>query len=128
LAELQNRQFRTATKADADIHAGGNFFWKTYYDKLTFKDNGQVELARVSLKDNGFDRMDEVLMSTGIYKKPTVGYYDVEIELTHVSQKILTRYCGKVVETGTLICYGYIKLPIADSVQHETEIYTEINA
>lgn len=124
---LKNRQFKTAIKADADIHAGGNFFWKTYYEKLIFKDNNRVELVRVLLKENGTERLEETLLSGGVFKNPTIGYYDVEIELNHVNQKVLTMYCGKIVEPKTLICHGYVTSPLYDGSQYKTEIFIEIN-
>ena len=44
MTELDGRQFRTATKAIADIMGGGNFLWQTFYDQLIFNRNGQVAI------------------------------------------------------------------------------------
>jgi len=44
---LTGKEFRTSIKVIADIHAGGNFFWTTYYDKLIFKEDNSIELIRV---------------------------------------------------------------------------------
>ena len=121
---LANCEFRTATKVDADIHAGGNFFWTTYYDKLKFDNENLVSFFRVFEKNNSIELLKEELLFKGNYDKPKVGYYDVEMTLVHINRKIIIRYCGKLIDNDTLICHGYRKFE--DTSNYESEIFLKI--
>jgi|SRR5690554_5934636 len=124
MERLVNNEFRTATKVDADIHAGGNFFWTTFYDKLRFNEDKSADLIRVYEKNNSIELSKEELLFKGKYDKPKVGYYEMEMTLEHIKSDITLRYCGKIVDNETLICHGYRKYN--DSSAYESEIFQKI--
>lgn len=124
---LINTEFRTATKVAADIHAGGNFFWTTFYYKLRFYENRKVELIQVLEKNNSVELSKEELLFKGEYDKPKIGHYETEINLEHIEREITLRYCGKIVDNKTLICYGYRRFKkYNETTDYESEIFQKI--
>lgn len=121
-----NNEFVTSLKVNADIHAGGCFFWTTYYDKLIFKKNNCVELVRIYENSNGGKLQKEELLFRGVYEKPKIGHYDIEIELKHITHQISISYCGKMVDDNKLICYCVIKSAYVDTHSCESEIFTKL--
>lgn len=121
---LTNFEFRTATKVNADIHAGGNFFWTTYYDKLRFENDNLLSLIRVYEKNNSVELSKEELLFKGDYNEPKVGYYEVEMTLKNINNTSILKYCGKIIDNDTLICHGYRKFN--ESSQYESELFTRI--
>ncbi len=122
--KLTNYEFRTATKVVTDIHAGGNFFWTTYYDKLKFENDNSLSLIRVYEKNNAIELSKEELLFKGDYNKPKVGYYEVEITLKNINNTGVLKYCGKIIDNETLICHGYMKFN--ESSQYESELFMRI--
>jgi hypothetical protein len=126
MEKFSNKEFRTFVKVDTDIVAGGNLIWTTYYDKLSFRDQGIVDLVRVYEKNNG-NALDKVTrLMTGVYKTPSVGYYDIDIEFRNGEREILKSYCGQLVDDDKLICQGIINSKFAHGNPYESEIFTRI--
>ena len=123
MIELVHKKFKSAVFADADIHGGGNFFWKTYYKQIEFGDDGAVIVKKVLLKENGIDRNVEFTLYTGKYLFPSVGRYTVELYLQDLSKNIEINYCGLVINDNQLIMHGTVSSKVFDRITYETEIF-----
>ncbi|HYG01789.1 MAG TPA: hypothetical protein VD927_05045 [Chryseosolibacter sp.] len=126
MEKILNEEFRTFTKVTTDIVAGGNLIWTTYYDKLSFRDHGVVELIRVTEKDNGINVDTETSLLTGVYKRPSVGFYDIDIEFRNGERELFRSYCGQFVDHNTLICQGIMNSKFANGNPYESEIFTRM--
>lgn len=124
MERFSGKEFRTFTKVATDIVAGGNLIWTTYYDKLSFKDQGIVELKRVTERSNGMNVDKVTHLLTGMYRKPSVGFYDIDIEFRNDEGERLRSYCGQLVDNNTLICKGVINPKFSNGNPYESEIFT----
>jgi hypothetical protein len=126
MEKFLNKEFRTFTKVTTDIIAGGNLIWTTYYDKLSFRDQGIVELIRVFEKNNGIAIEKETRLLTGVYRIPSVGFYDIDIEFRNEYHELLKSYCGQIVDHDKLICQGVISSKFTKGNPYESEIFTSM--
>jgi len=126
MEDLLNAQFRTFTKVITDIVAGGNLIWTTYYDKFSFKDQGVVDLVRVEDGGSGITLVKETCLMTGVYRKPSAGYYYVEIEFRNENHERLKIYCGQLVGHDKLICQVIINSKFSNKNPYESEIFTRM--
>jgi hypothetical protein len=123
MERFSDKEFRTFTKVTTDIVGGGNLIWTTYHDKLSFRDQGIVELIRVTEKNNGFDVDTETRLLIGVYRKPSAGFYDIDIEFRNDEGELLRSYCGQLTDRNTLICQVYMNSKLANVNPYESEIF-----
>jgi hypothetical protein len=104
LIQYTNRTYQSAIKAEADVHAGGNFFWSFYRDYLILEDDGKAIMKRVYLKSQGAEINKEILLYEGVHKRPDNGYYLFDL---HLENKLSRRsWCCEIVEGDKLVCHG----------------------
>ena len=124
MTKYSENKYQTDFKAEADIHAGGNFFWSLYKDQLILHSDSSAQLKRVYLKDNGLDINKEEIILEGTHYFPKVGHYLFEVELQN--SNIRYKYCCEIVNDDKLICHGYYQLRESSNMTYVTELFNII--
>ncbi len=118
------KKYQTGLKAEADIHAGGNFFWSLYKDELILNQDSTAQLKRIYLKNNGFDINKEKIILEGTHNTPQQGHYLFEVILNN--ENVQHKYCCEIIENDKLICHGFYQFRNTNNNTYITELFNII--